>query len=60
MSKAIRCRCHVCQADSTGCGTRPSTLIFIDGDKYACREHVSSKKEAELKKRERQLGFELR
>jgi DNA (cytosine-5)-methyltransferase 1 len=58
LSKTIRC--HVCQADPVGSETKPPMLIFIDGDKYVCRMHASPEKEADLKKRERELGFELR
>jgi hypothetical protein len=33
-------------------------MVWIDGDQYACRDHVSTKKEEEIREREsaRSLG----
>jgi hypothetical protein len=60
MEKVKSIRCHVCQADPAGRGVEQPMPIFIDGDKYACRAHVSAEKEAQIRKRERELGFECR
>jgi hypothetical protein len=51
-------RCHVCQADPTGRWKKPPAMIWIDGDEYVCRDHVSPKKEKEIREREsvRSLG----
>jgi hypothetical protein len=57
MSKIVAC--HICRADPIGRWRKPPQMIFIDGDVYACRDHVSAEKEAEVQKRERERGFVL-
>jgi hypothetical protein len=58
-------RCHVCPADPAGRWKNPAALIFIEDPgaagprRYACREHISERKEAELQKREKERGFPL-
>jgi hypothetical protein len=56
----IRICCHICQADPAGRWKQPPAMIFIDsvdGEKrYACRDHLSPEKEAEVKERERKKG----
>ena len=54
-------RCHVCNADPRGRWKQPPACIFIDhddgGGRYACRDHLSGRREAEIKARERDLGL---
>jgi hypothetical protein len=51
-------RCAVCYADPIGRWKQPPAMIFVDhhrddGVRYACRDHVSAKREGEIKARER-------
>jgi hypothetical protein len=54
-------KCDTCSADPIGRWKQPPECIFIDHDdggrRYACRDHLSEKKEAEIKARERDLGW---
>ena len=55
-------RCHVCNADPAGRWRSPPMCIFIDhvnGERvYSCRDHLSARKEEEIRVRERERGFE--
>jgi hypothetical protein len=57
-------RCHVCHADPCGRWKPPPAMIFVDsyaegGPAYACRSHLSPKKEEEVAARERAKGGRL-
>ena len=51
-------KCHVCNADPCGRWRLPPACIFIDpyrsdGGRYACRDHLTPKREEEIRARER-------
>ena len=52
-------RCRICNADPIGRWKQPPACIFVDRDngdrRYACRDHLTSKREAEIKAREKSL-----
>jgi hypothetical protein len=61
-------RCHVCGADPAGRWKPPPKLIFHDpyaegagadprGFLYACRDHLSERREEEIQTREKGLGW---
>ena len=55
-------RCHTCRADPAGGRWRsPPMCIFVDhvgGERvYACRDHLSQRREEEIRVRERRLSF---
>jgi hypothetical protein len=60
-------RCHVCNADPDGRWKSPPAMIFCDpyredGSKRddpvpACRDHLSPKREEEIQRREKDLGW---
>lgn len=60
-SKIIRC--DTCGSDPAGRWKQPSAMIFIDPYQedsnrwYACRDHLSAKREEEIRGREKDLGW---
>jgi hypothetical protein len=62
-------RCHVCNADAGGRWKSPPTMIFCDPYReddskrkdpdfvHACRDHLSPKREEEIQRREKDLGW---
>jgi hypothetical protein len=56
-------RCHVCRADPAGRWKQSSAMMFADGvdadghRRFACRDHLSAKREAEIATREKALGW---
>jgi hypothetical protein len=55
-------RCIVCHADPCGRWKKPPVMIFVDphrddGGRYACRDCLSEKREAEIRAREKDIGW---
>jgi hypothetical protein len=54
-------RCATCLADPCGRWKEPPAIIFVDHDdgrrRYACRDHLTPKREEEIKAREKALGW---
>jgi hypothetical protein len=65
----MKIRCHVCNADPAGRWRQPPAIIFIDPYQedggarddpvYACRSHVSPKKEEAIQARELGRGWPI-
>ena len=63
-------KCHVCGGDPAGRWVKPPASVFVDRYQasgalradpvYACRAHLSAKREEEIQTRERGLGWALR
>jgi hypothetical protein len=60
-------RCHICHADPAGRWKQPPAIIFIDEppgciardpSHYRCRDHLSPRREEEIRVREQARGFE--
>jgi hypothetical protein len=54
-------QCHVCQRDPAGRQGQP-VMLFTDptpddDHRHACRDHLSEKREAEIRTREKELGW---
>jgi hypothetical protein len=55
--------CHICRADPFGRWKHPPAMVFIDGrqstdaSQYRCRDHLSPKREEQIKMREKALGL---
>ena len=53
-------RCNSCCADPIGRWKQPPAMIFVDqhdGRHYACRIHLSEKREVEIQEREKDRGL---
>jgi hypothetical protein len=55
-------RCHACQADPAARWRQSPMMVFIEPgregpERYACRTHVSTAKEAELQAREKERNL---
>jgi hypothetical protein len=55
-------RCHVCHADPIGRWKQPPTMVFTDPSpdddhRHACRDHLSLKREEQIKTREKSLDL---
>jgi hypothetical protein len=60
--KKMIVRCAVCQRDPSARWVQPPAMVFVDpyrdgDDKHACRDHLTSKREEEIKAREKALGL---
>lgn len=60
--KKMIVRCAVCQSDPCARWVQPPAMVFVDryrddGAKYACRDHASAKRQAELEAQEKSLGL---
>jgi hypothetical protein len=60
--KKMLVRCAVCQSDPCARWIQPPAMVFTDpyrdgDDKHACRDHLTSKREEEIKVREKALGL---
>jgi hypothetical protein len=54
--------CADCQSDPAGRWKKPPAMIFVDpyrdgDDKHACRDHLTPKREDEIRVREKALGL---
>jgi hypothetical protein len=55
-------KCQTCGADPCARWREPPAMIFVDPyrderEKYACRDHLTEKREEEIKARENALGW---
>jgi hypothetical protein len=60
--KKMIVRCAICQRDPYARWVQPPAMIFADpyrdgDDKHACRDHLTPKREDEIKAREKALGL---
>jgi hypothetical protein len=55
--------CHACRHYPAGPWTQPSAMMFADGvdadgrRRFACRDHLSTKREEGIRAREKALGW---